>query len=311
MAPAGRHVLLGGGTGFVGSALKQVLLSKNYDVTVISRMPGPRRVTWFDVQSRGLPEGVTAVVNLAGQNILDPLQRWTPGFRQNVWNSRVNTTKTLAEAIVNSKIKPDVFLTVSGVGIYDPRKTDVVYDEKSPIGEPFDFLSKLAIEWEKAACLPADVNVRQAVIRSGVVLGRTGGMIQQLYLQFFFGMGGPISSGCQPLPWIHLKDLCNMFVFAIENPKVNGVLNGVAPQIISNAEFAEAFASVLGRPAMFRVPEFALNLMFSEERAKIMTMGQRVAPARPLELGFQYEYPEIRPALASMSRLFYSKKKPF
>uniref|UniRef100_A0A146MAQ1 Epimerase family protein SDR39U1 n=1 Tax=Lygus hesperus TaxID=30085 RepID=A0A146MAQ1_LYGHE len=303
------HVLLGGGTGFVGSALKQLLISKKYEVTVISRMPGARRVTWFDVCSSGLPDGVTAVVNLAGQNILDPLQRWTAGFKQNVWNSRVNTTHTLAQAITNAKRKPDVFVTVSGVGIYDPTRDDL-YDEYSTISEPFDFLSKLAVEWEKAGKLE-EADVRHVVIRSGVVLGRGGGMIQQMFLPFYFGLGGPIGSGCQPLPWIHLKDLCNLFVFAIENPEVSGVLNGVAPQVVTNDEFTRSFATVLSRPAFFRVPQFALNLLFSEERAKIMTMGQRVCPKRVQELGFQYEYPDIDSALKSVSHLLYSKKKPF
>lgn len=304
------HVLIGGGTGFVGSALKHLLLSKKFDVTVVSRMPGPSRITWFDVESNGLPEGVTAVVNLAGQNILDPLQRWTPGFKQNVWNSRVNTTKTLAKAIACSEIKPQVFVTVSGVGIYNPC-SDEVYDEYSSIGEPFDFLSKLAIEWEKAAALPSEAGVRQAIIRSGVVLGRSGGMIQQLFIPFFFGAGGPIASGKQPLPWIHIKDLCNLFVFTIENPSVSGILNGVAPQVINNQEFTAAFASALNRPAIVRTPEFVLNLMFSKERAKIMTMGQKVAPKRVQELGFTYEYPEICSASRSLSHFFYSKAKPF
>lgn len=307
MAVSRGHVLLGGGTGFVGSALKQLLLSKKYDVTVISRMPGAKRVTWFDVCSSGLPDGVTAVVNLAGQNILDPLQRWTPGFKQNVWNSRVNTTHTLAKAIEHAKVKPEVFVTVSGVGIYDPTKDDV-YDECSSTSESFDFLSKLANEWEQAGKVSS---VRHVIIRSGVVLGRTGGMIQQMFLPFYFGLGGPIGSGKQPLPWIHVKDLCNLFVFAIENPKVDGVLNGVAPQIITNEDFTKTFAQVLGRPAFFRVPQFGLNLMFSEERAKIMTMGQKVCPKRVQEFGFQYEFPDIEDALKNVSRLFYSKKNPF
>uniref|UniRef100_A0A0V0G9Y5 Putative nucleoside-diphosphate sugar epimerase n=1 Tax=Triatoma dimidiata TaxID=72491 RepID=A0A0V0G9Y5_TRIDM len=304
------HVLLGGGTGFVGSALKHLLKKKGYDVTVISRMPGPRRVTWFDICSSGLPNGVTAVVNLAGQNVLDPRQRWTPGFKQNVWNSRINTTFTLAKAITNAKMKPNVFVTISGVGIYKPGVLEC-YDEYSKVGQSFDFLSKLALEWEKAAQLPLDTGVRSVIIRSGVVLGRQGGMIKSMFLPFFFGLGGPIASGKQPLPWIHLKDLCNLFLFAIENDKVSGVLNGVAPQMVTNEEFTNAFAKAMYRPAFFRVPEFILNVMFSSERAKIMTMGQKVVPAKVKELGFNYEYPTVQEAVKDCSRIFYSRKRPF
>ncbi|KAL1128906.1 hypothetical protein AAG570_013440 [Ranatra chinensis] len=272
-------------------------------------MPGARCVTWFDVCASGLPSGVTAVVNLAGQNILDPKQRWTPGFKQNVWNSRVNTTFTLAKAIASAAQKPKVFVTVSGVGIYRPHP-ELEYTEKSEIESSFDFLSKLATEWEASAKLPPEINVRQVIIRSGVVLGRHGGMIKEMYLPFFLGVGGPIASGLQPLPWIHIKDLCSMFLFAIENENVNGVMNGVAPQLITNEEFTKAFGRAMRRPTFFRVPEFLLNYMFSAERAKIMTKGQKVHPHKAKEYGFQYEYPTIDMALKDCARLFYSKKKP-
>lgn len=303
------HVLLGGGTGFVGTALKQILLNKGYDVTIISRMPGAGRVTWFDICSSGIPTGVTAVVNLAGQNVLDPTQRWTPGFKQNVWNSRVNTTQTLAKAIKNASERPSVFATISGVGIYNPS-SEKEYDEKSEVGPSFDFLSKLALEWESVAHLPAELGVRQVIIRSGVVLGRHGGMIKQMYIPFFFGLGGPIGNGKQYLPWIHVKDLCNMFIFAIENNNVTGVLNGVAPQVITNQEFTSAFASAMNRPAFFRVPEFVLDIMFSKERAKIMTEGQKVLPSRVKELGFHYEFPCIEDAAKDVSKFFYKAESP-
>ncbi|XP_014243259.1 epimerase family protein SDR39U1-like [Cimex lectularius] len=304
------HVLIGGGSGFIGSALRHVLKSKGYDITVISRMPGPRRVTWFDICNSGLPSGVTVVVNLAGQNVLDPTQRWTPGFKQNVWNSRINTNLTLAQAINKAEVKPKVFAKISGVGIYKPDQ-ELIYDETSSVGPSFDFLSKLAVEWEKAGELSPDLGVRSVTIRSGVVLGRHGGMIKQLLLPFFFCLGGPIGSGKQPMPWIHIKDLCNMFVFAIENDEVSGVLNGVAPQVVTNEDFTHAMSKALQRPAVFRVPEAVLNFLFSAERAKIMTSGQKVSPKRVQKFGFTYEYPNINDAVQSVTRLLHNKKEPF
>lgn len=301
------HVLLGGGTGFIGSAFNYLLKKNGYNVTIISRMPGPQRLTWFDITSNGLPEGVTAVVNLAGQNVLDPTRRWTPGFKQNVRNSRVNTTHTLAQAITKAKQKPNVFLSISGVGVYKPSTT-VKYDEDSDVGIPFDFLSELCHEWEAAAKLP-DKDVRSVIVRSGVVLGRQGGMIKQLYIPFFFGLGGPVGSGKQYMPWIHLADLCHLLLYAIENSNVSGILNGVAPQVITNGDFTKAFANALHRPAFLPLPEFAVNTIFGKERAKIMTEGQEVLPKRVLQYGFKHTYPDITSAAKDVSKLFYSKDK--
>lgn len=199
-------------------------------------MPGPKRITWHDVQRVGLPQDVTAVVNLAGQNVLDVTRRWTEGFKQNVWNSRIQTTCALAKAITDAKDKPAVFITISGVGIYKPDN-HIVYSENVAVSQ-FDFFSKLCFEWENAAKLPSHVSTRQVIIRSGVVLGSEGGMIKQLYLPFLLGLGGPIAPGDQFLPWIHIDDISRLFVFAIESTNISGVLNGVAPEEISNKEFS-------------------------------------------------------------------------
>lgn len=204
-------------------------------------MPGPQRISWQDVRSSGLPEDTTTVVNLAGQNVLDMKQRWNAGFKQNIWNSRVNTTAALAKAIINSSKKPNVFVTISGVGIYKPSRTDE-YTEESRV-EEYDFLSKMCHEWEKAAKLPNDINVRQVTIRSGVVLARDGGMIKQLYVPFYLGLGGPVMPGDQYLPWIHINDLIRLIMFAIESNQIRGIINGVAPQTITNKDFSHVSIS--------------------------------------------------------------------
>lgn len=191
--------------------------------------------------------------------MLDPTQRWSPGFKQNVRNSRVKTTKTLADAIQNTKAT--TFITISGVAYYKPN--DTVYTEDSKC-ESYDFLSsikfqflflyiyiyiiricymfyfyierlsflELSHDWENAAQIPKESNIRQVTIRSGVVLGRNGGMIKQIYLPFFLGLGGSIGAGNQYMPWIHITDLVSMFIFALKNDNVQGILNGVAPQVI-------------------------------------------------------------------------------
>ncbi|KAK4877307.1 hypothetical protein RN001_009813 [Aquatica leii] len=294
--PVGRGtVLIGGGTGFIGTHLCKLLQSKNYDVKIISRMPGAKHMTWHDLEKYGIPSGTQAVVNLAGQNVLDPMKRWTAGFKQNVWNSRIRTTMSLTEAIINTRERPKAYVTISGVGIYKPS-TSVEYSEDHQ-QEEFDFFSKLCIAWENSAKLPENVlDCRQVTIRSGVVLGKNGGMIKQLYIPFYLGVGGPIGNGEQYLPWIHIDDISRLILFAIETDGLKGKLNGVAPQVITNKEFTNSFASALWRPAVIPLPKSIVNFIFSEERAKMITEGQKVIPKRTQAVGFNYVFPDINSA---------------
>lgn len=132
---------------------------------------------------------------------------------------------------------------------------------------------------------------------TGVVIGRDGGLIQNQYWQFFFGLGGPIGQGTQWLPWIHVKDLTGLIHFAIFNDHVRGILNAVAPETITNEQFAKAFGSALGRPAIFPTPSAMMKLAFGSERAVVILEGQKVIPKRTLETGFKFQYPTIKEAL--------------
>lgn len=149
---------LGGGTGFIGTHLSNLLKNSGYNVVTISRMPGLQRITWHELNEKGLPDDTFAAINVAGQNVLEPTRRWTDGFKQNVWSSRVNTTSSLVEAITKAKSKPEVFVNISGVSSYRPS-ADKIYTEDDK-AEEFDYLSKLNVHWEKAAELPPSENVR-------------------------------------------------------------------------------------------------------------------------------------------------------
>ncbi|KAJ8943752.1 hypothetical protein NQ318_011963 [Aromia moschata] len=291
-----RHIVIGGGTGFIGTQLCNILRHKGYGITVLSRMPGPQRMSWNDLHIKGLPKDTVAVVNLAGQNVMDFKRRWTPGFKQNVYNSRINTTSSLAKMINEAQNKPSVFVSMSGVGAYKPDK-EQSYTEESKC-EEFDFFSKLCKNWEKAATLNPESKERCRVvtIRSGVVLGKEGGMIKQLYLPFYLGLGGPVGNGSQYMPWIHIDDLTNLIVFSIENANVEGILNGVAPTPCTNKEFSKAFGKALRRPAFFPLPSSILNILLGKERAVMITDGQKVLPKRTKSVGFTYKYPDIESA---------------
>ncbi|XP_013117320.1 epimerase family protein SDR39U1 [Stomoxys calcitrans] len=288
-----RHALIGGGTGFVGTRLVNHLTSQGYDVTVVSRMPGLKRITWHQLEKDGIPKGVTSVVNLAGQNVLDPSRRWTAGFKQNVWNSRVNSASSLVKAIEKSG-GVDAFVNISGVSHY-PANDNKVYTENDKV-EGFDFMSRLCLEWEKAATLPDNSTARGIKLRTGVVVGREGGMIQSIWMPFNLGLGGPMGTGKQILPWIHLEDLCRLIQHCLESKNCRGVLNAVAPDIVTNGEFSKIFASALRRPCLFPVPEFVVDLMFGKDRSALLLNGAKIEPKRTLETGFNFKYPTAKVA---------------
>jgi len=264
-------------------------------------MPGVDRINWHDIGRNGLPEDTDVVINVCGQNVLDPFKGWSEGFRQNVMASRIQTTHSLVDAISRSKNPPKVFITISGVGFY-PFHGSKEYNEMSEGGIKTEFFSNLCKDWESAGELPEGLPTRRVIIRSGVVLGKEGGIIKQLYWPFFFGFGGKIGSGNQYFPWIHETDLIRMFLFAAEEEHVKGVLNGVSPQVITNQEFTKALGRAMWKPTICPLPEFVVNAAFDKERAVLMTRGQKVLPKRTQELGFQWEYPDINVALKAVLR---------
>ncbi|XP_059037779.1 epimerase family protein SDR39U1 isoform X1 [Mustela lutreola] len=314
----------GGGTGFIGTALTQLLKARGHEVMLVSRKPGPDRITWDELDTSGLPH-CDAAVNLAGENILNPLRRWNESFQKEVLNSRLETTQILARAINKAPQPPQAWVLVTGVGAkegetkkniawsrgrtgdsgqtsavplaayYQPSLT-AEYDEDSPGGD-FDFFSNLVTKWEAAARLPGE-STRQVVVRSGVVLGREGGAIRHMLLPFRLGLGGPIGPGHQFFPWIHIRDLAGILAHAVEASHVQGVLNGVAPaSATTNAEFAKAFGAALGRPAFIPLPSMVVQAVFGRERAIMLLEGQKVVPRRTLATGYQYSFPELGAAL--------------
>jgi len=285
--------VIGGGSGFVGNNLRRVLRNRGFDVQTISRCKEKGDLTWDQIEHKGLPSDTKYVINLAGKNIMDSKPKWGDEFKSEVVNSRVGTTKLLINTIKNQPGGIEAYICMSGIGIYEPHN-QYVHDEMSPVRE-YDFLSKMCIDLEKSSKLTCNSPIRNVIIRCGVVLGTDGGMIKRLHLPFALGLGGPIAPGNQPLPWIHVNDLTKLIVFACEN-NIKGVLNGVAPHIITNQQFSNAFAKAMHRPALFQVPEFVMKMMVGDYRSKMLTQGPKVYPKRVIQLGFKYEFPTIESA---------------
>lgn len=242
------------------------------------------------MQTKGIPDETTAVINVSGQNVLDPLRRWTPGFRQNVISSRVETNQMLANAIRScTKNPPKVFISISGVSYYPPDSSQV-HDENSSGGD-YDFLSNLCKNWEDAS--KVDGKTRNVTVRTGIVLGLNGGIVKSMYLPFYLGLGAKIGSGNQYMPWIHLNDLTNIFIKSIKNDQFDGVINAVAPQIINNSQFTKAMGRAMWRPSMFTIPEKLVLLLFGEERAVMMTQGPKVVSKRLQQLGYELKFKDI------------------
>lgn len=240
-----------------------------------------------------LPPDTRAVINVAGLNILSlPLSHQNPNFWEEVTDSRVATNRTLAQAITRMDSPPRVFATISGVGYYPYSDTET-YDESSAGGSG-NYFANLCKDWESASQLPDGHPTRRVILRSGVVMGPGGGIMSRIYPPFFLGLGGPIGiPGNQFMPFISLEDVVRMFMFAVEEDHVTGIMNAVAPQLVTSRHFATTVGQVMKRPAILPVPDIAVRMMFGNERADILLKSLRVLPKRTLELGYKFTFDNI------------------
>ncbi len=297
-------VIVTGGTGFIGRALVASLLSKGAEVAVLTRgdtrrVPaGAEGVVWggeADAGWRKVFEGADAVVHLAGESIA--ARRWSPEQKKRIRDSRVLVTRTLVDAMAHCRQKPRVLVSSSAVGYYGPRGDEAVDEADEPGG---DFLSEVCVAWEQEAARAAELGVRVVFLRNGLVLEKDGGALPRMLLPFRFFVGGPVGTGRQWMSWIHREDVVRLIHFLIEQETVEGPVNAVAPNPVTNREFSRIVGRVMGRPALFPVPAFALRLVFGEMAEALLLTGQRVVPTRAREAGFRFKYPELEPALKAV-----------
>jgi uncharacterized protein (TIGR01777 family) len=236
-------------------------------------------------------DGVDAVVNLAGENLS---QRWTTSARRRIRDSRIQATTLLARTIAKSSPRPRVFVSASAMGIYGTHRDDPV-DENAALGD--DFLASVCKEWEGATKPAADAGVRVAFSRTGLVLARAGGVLANLLHPFRLGLGGTLGAGRQWMSWIALTDVVRALRFMIDTDSLNGPVNVVAPNAVTNAEFTETLGRVLGRPTFTTVPAFALKFALGQMAEDTALASQRIVPRRLTDAGFGYELPTLEMAL--------------
>ncbi|KAA6440316.1 TIGR01777 family protein [Dyadobacter flavalbus] len=297
----GKKVLITGGTGVIGKRLTELLLEKNYDVAYLSRKKKDiKSVQVFEwdiakgyIEENAL-ENTDFLIHLAGAGVAD--ERWTEERKKTIISSRTDSILLIAQKLKEKNIKPAAFISASGSSYYGEDTGDIRHTESSPPGN--DFLSHVTIEWEKAAGAVAKLGVRTVILRTGIVLSMEGGAIPKMASPARFGFGAPLGSGKQWIPWIHIDDICQMYIDAMEKETWNGAYNAVASPPVTNEELTKQICKTLDKPQFLpNVPAFALRMVFGEMANVVLGSSYLVNKRIAEETDFQYKYPDLSEAL--------------
>ena len=298
------RIVIAGGSGLIGRGLSASLVADGHEVIVLSRAPsrasmvpeGISVVAWDARTAQGwgeLADGADAIVNLAGATLS---KRWTPRYKQVIRDSRLNAGRAVVEAVKSARRMPRVLVQAAGVSLYGPRGDEPVTEAERAADT---FLGRTAVAWEASTAEAESLGVRRTVVRSAPVLSSEGGVFRLMAMPFRFFVGGPLGSGRQWLPWIHIEDEIRAIRFLIDNEAASGPFNLCAPETVTYADFGTALGRVMHRPAFFRVPSFALRLVLGEMSTVVLD-GQRVVPSKLEGMGFGFRYPTLETALRDL-----------
>jgi uncharacterized protein (TIGR01777 family) len=305
-----KRVLVGGGSGFVGRHLTSTLLKNNNIVTILSRSPAKASKEfkqdknlsfkhWNDLEQIS-PDDVDVAINVTGIPVIQ--KRWNTSFKQQLIDSRVKPSKQLIQFLQRSS-KPKTFVGTSAVGFYDSDQFSKIFTEESQSKPANNELGELcAIVENTINETTGKSNVTSVIIRPGAVIGPDGGIIDAMVPPYLFYMLVKFGSGKQPFPWIHVHDLARLYLFAAENSdKLNGSINGTAPQQVNAEDFIKALCRALNRPTspLIAIPGSLLKLLMGNTRALLILEGAQVVPKRAIDAGFQFNYPDLQGALTN------------
>ena len=297
----GKKVLITGGTGLIGKRLTQMLLEKGYEVAFLSRqkasIPSVQVFEW-DIKNGYIEEGALDnlhfLVHLAGTNVGEG--RWTEERKKSILESRTESIHLIARKLAETQTKPLAFVSASGISYYGQDTGDRKNTETTPAGN--DFLSHVSIGWEKAADEISALGVRTVKLRTGIVISKDGGATPKMALPARFGVGAPLGSGTQWISWIHLDDMCRLYIEALENESWHGAYNAVSASPVTNEGLTKAICKVLHRPQWFpNIPAFALKLTLGEMAAVVLGGNYVVNERLANETGFEYRYGDLEGAL--------------
>jgi uncharacterized protein (TIGR01777 family) len=295
-----KTILVTGGSGFIGRNLCKRLVDKLEQLIVLSRNPVeaakvlPNSVKIISDLTQ-INQPVDILVNLAGEPIAD--KRWSEKRKAAISQSRIHNTQLLFEHFKASDTSPSVVISGSAVGYYGGGLANNQSVTENGAVEP-NFSSKLCADWENAAQLFDQLGSRVCLLRTGIVLGEQGAL-SKLLPAFRLGLGGPIATGKQWMPWIHIEDMVEIIIYAIQND-IDGPINCTAPQPVTNREFAKTLGKVLKRPAIAPMPAAMVKLLFGQMGDELMVQGQSVIPQKLQQKGFQFKYSQLESALVEI-----------
>jgi hypothetical protein len=299
-----KTILLTGGSGMIGRKLSDLLIEKGYQVIWLSRERHVNgsipRYRWNYLKNeidREALEQADVIIHLAGSNLGE--EAWTRRKKQEIVESRVQTARLLLETIRSMPKKPESFISASAVGYYGMQTSDRIYSEED-LPAQNDFLSRTCKKWESAAFAFRDeLGMRTVALRTAFVISKESDAFKRMSVPARFGLGAPLGSGRQYLPWIHLDDLCRIYLNTVEDSRMQGIYNAVSPQQITNAEFMKVLAKEMKRPFFIpRIPAFILRLFMGEVAGMILE-GSRVSPQKIVDAGYQFLYPTAMEAIRS------------
>ncbi len=293
------RIAISGATGLVGSALAGALRAEGSEVVrLVRRDPAEADILWdptaasLDATALSALGDCSVVVHLAGENIATG--RWTADKKRRIRESRVHSTRLLAESLATIEQKPQALISASAIGYYGDAG-DQLLSESSPTGD--DFLAEVCAAWESAAAPAREAGIRVVNVRIGVVLSDQGGALAKMLTPFRLGLGGRVGCGKQYMSWIALPDLVGVIRHAIHSESLSGPLNSVAPAPVTNAEFTRTLGKVLGRPTLFPMPAFVARTMFGEMGDALLLSSTRVSSEKLQQSGYRFEFPDLESAL--------------
>lgn len=301
-----KKIIITGATGLIGIKLCNALIKRGDEITIFTRniqkgkreLPEVKKFVEWDYrkpeQWKSELNRKDAVIHLAGANLAG--RRWSEQYKKIIIDSRLTSTKNLILGMEEIDEKPGLFICASAVGYYGDKDEELITEQSPPSN---DFLSELCKRWELEASKAEFLGIRRVSLRQAPVLSKNDGMIKEMKLPFKLFLGGPIGTGKQWLPWIHIEDLVNIYLFLLENKNITGPVNASSPNPVRMSEFADVMGKILQRPSYFKIPKFLIRII-KGDLADSITASQRVIPKKLLDAGFDFNFKDVQTSLRDL-----------